>query len=362
MGFEFILIAGVLMIGLGQAALSNRRNFELRMQLLEVIELAMRRGLPIIPPLRKSTSGMRRRVRASITQLARDLEQGEGLSEALEWAVPDSFPPHVRAMIQAAEGSAELPAVLRSLLQQTEDRIALQHRLMIALLYPAALVFGLLLLSEFWLPVTAITPLVAGVPAVPWFGAGFSVPIGLLAMGFFCTLLAWHMLWRRSGLLRRLGRDYWARLPWCSPAGHLLASEQFLTSLAFLVRGGVTIPTAMRRSVGAAGSPRMEASIRSAAVALDEGASFEDALRSTGLPAFAVASIVASGGGSPGQLADAMQRGAREAHSRFLTARERLLGILGPAGLLILGSLIGLYLLAAATISTDIGKGAALPW
>ena len=157
-------------------------------------------------------------------------------------------------------------------------------------------------------------------------------------------------------MLRRIGRDYLWRLPIRSRASRLLAAGQYLDTLAYLLRAGVALPTAMTRAIGVAASPQLANQIRVAAAGLEEGWKFEDGMRATGLPAYAIAGVCAAGQAAPGQLADAMAGGAREIRERYLNARERWLGLVNPVLLVGIGFFVGGYLLTAVTVSARYGQ------
>ena len=95
------------------------------------------------------------------------------------------------------------------------------------------------------------------------------------------------------GMLVKEGRHFvGSHLPFRSLAGRYRCAGQFLTTLSHLVAAGLSLPIAMRHAVGAAGSAKFEKGVLRTADAIEEGECPNDAWRHSGLPEFAVATVV----------------------------------------------------------------------
>ena len=88
--------------------LRRRRRVEWRMQILELIATAARRGYPLVPLLESAAEVGPKRLSVICRDLAQKIAEGVGLSRALADVAPDCFPPSCLASIEGAEGSGAL--------------------------------------------------------------------------------------------------------------------------------------------------------------------------------------------------------------------------------------------------------------
>lgn len=366
MGLIPVLLCGMLFISILHRAWVRRQAFELRMQVLEIAVLAIRRGQSLVPAFRKLAQEHGRVSGRRLTRMARELEQGEDLSEALQWSSAESFPPEVLSVVREAEGTAQIADVLESLLQQTDDKLGVQHRVALGLLYPMGLIMAVLFTQEIVLSTPGIRDFVepgwfSVRDLVGWMPFGGRVsPWIVFCSAVLGTILCVHYAWRSVPVLRQLFAFLGSQLPLRSRGARYRVAGQFLTTLSHLIAGGQSLPAAMRRSIGAMGSPKMEAGIQRCAAAMEEGVPPNDAWRLSGLPEFAIASVTAATKSQPERLVDALRRTGQECRARYVTQRERWLDMMHPVCVVVFGAMLAINLQRVVLVSHYVAESTGL--
>jgi general secretion pathway protein F len=245
-----------------------------------------RAGLPLeagLASLGQETSGQ---LAAISRDLARRLEQGESLQQAVE-AERGRLPGVYGAVVEAGVRSGRLAAALQSLAEFGRSQLELRRAVNLAMIYPLILVVAALalfvtfavlvvprflaIIAEFRLPVPAILRVLD----VLGRSAGVWVPVlaGLLVVGV--------VAWLASGRARSLaaGRGTWLIrwFPWTRRLLDDTAAASLAEMLALLVEHGVPFPRALELAGEASGHPGM----RAEAMALAEAARLGQALRAS---------------------------------------------------------------------------------
>ena len=171
------------------------------------------------------------------------------------------------------------------------------------------------------------------------------------ACSLLLSILLVHYAWRSAPVLRRLFVFVGSHLPFRSVAGRYRSAGQFLTTLSHLVAAGLSLPTAMRRAVGAAGSAKLEKGVLRTADAIEGGESPNDAWCHSGLPRFAVATVVATTRSAPARLVDGLRRAGAECRERYVTKRERFFDMLHPIGVVVFGTMLAINMHKVLVIS-----------
>lgn len=192
--------------------------------------------------------------RAVMGRLARDLRDGQRLSSALR-EQPGIFPPLFVGVVQAAEGTSDLPRALSRYLEYERRLEGVRHRVVSAAIYPAILFAVGLLVSAFLLGYV--------VPkfSLVYQGSGRPLPLAsqlLLDWGAFAgrhaaallvgaaLALAAGWVWLRARILR----DGWWRLlallPGTRPRLRILELSRLYLTLGMLLEGGIPIQHALK--------------------------------------------------------------------------------------------------------------------
>lgn len=283
---------------------------------------------------------------------ARVLE-GQTLAQALG-GFPIAFPDLYRNMIAAAEQSGQLDHVLERLADYTEERQALQEKVVLAFVYPA-LVVTVALLAVTGLMIYVV-PQVTRVfvnsgQSLPWltqalittsellknYGIYLLVAITGAAFGFRLALrqapirLRWHRFVLRLPVIGRMVRG--------------LNAERIASTLGILTASGIPLLGAMQSSVQITNNLPMRAAMESAVKAVREGGSLSRALARSALFPPLIVHLIASGEAT-GQL-DRMLTRAATAQARELEIRVRVFAaILEPALLVFTGVIVLVIVLA----------------
>ncbi len=288
--------------------------------------------------------------KAVLASTNRALQSGTTLAAAL----PAIFPPDVRATVAAGEASGKLPILLNRLADTLEAQAALRSRLLAALAYPLLLVLVSL--------VVIVAMLVFVVPAIAeqLLASGQGLPFltrAVLALsGFFSA--AWPLLLALGlaaglGLKMALARpaararidDWLLRLPlagrWIGMAEAVRMARLLATMLAaglpLSEALGITAPT-LRNSQWNAAALGMAARVRA-------GSSLTATLPLLPSPPPLFVALVQSGESS-GRLVPLLESAAASLDRQLSDRSRTMLALAEPIIIIVLGSLVGLIILA----------------
>lgn len=291
------------------------------------------------------------RLRGVFDAVAADIERGQSLETALEQHAA-GMPALYARVVRAGVKSGQLPSTLLNLSHHL--RLVAETRRLIAeaLTYPAVvLVLALGILCTI---IIVVVPQFAesfvdfGI-TLPWLTVmmislaealpGFLIGSGITAVGLVIVFL---MLRARPA-----GRLAWERIVLTTPLiGPMIRNSlraRFLRAMAFAVNSGIPLPEAVRLSAEATASPVLSDEADRVARHVEGGGTVYDACHETGLIPAMFGYVVTVSGES---LQDALTQLAKAYESRAVHAQSLLRGWLAPAGVLGVGFVIGLIILA----------------
>ncbi|ROZ79746.1 type II secretion system F family protein [Ramlibacter sp. WS9] len=236
------------------AAWQRDEKFPLLMFAQELHAL-LHAGLSVIESLEalieKDTQASRRAV---LARLAEQLRQGQRLSSALR-NQPQIFPPLFVGVIQAAEGTSDLPQALARFLEYETRVQSVRHKVTSAAIYPAILLVVGMVVSLFLLGY--VVPRFSAVyqgsgRSLPWASevlmnwgqfAGQHTVEMLVGFGAGAATLVW---WLR----RLVAQGGWWRiirlLPGAQPKLHILQLSRLYLTLGMLLEGGIPVQHALK--------------------------------------------------------------------------------------------------------------------
>ena len=311
-------------------------------------------GLPLVAALDLLLDTPDQEKQASRIAFLRDrIREGQSLARALN-EVSDEVSQFERAAVEAGERSGRLEVSLDQLADYLEHQVRLREGLISALIYPvlvlvlaAVVAVGLLgfvmpmlgpLFKETGQPLPMLTRmLMAASEAWP-------VVLPLTLVLLVTAVLAGRYAWRRSpdvqtDWLRRLDR-----LPLYRAGSRTLASLRFARTLVVLLRGGVNAVDALELAGQATGNAWVAEMVRHQAEAVRHGTSLAQAVRAVG-PLEALGGWVTAGEAA-GDLVGLLDKAADRLQQRWQTYLTRVLGLLEPALILMVGAFVLMVALA----------------
>lgn len=286
--------------------------------------------------------------RAVLARLAQQLREGQRLSAALRQQ-PEVFPPLFAGIVQAAEGTSDLPRALRRYLEYETRLQGVRHKVVSAAIYPCVLLVVGGAVSLFLL--AYVVPKFASV----YQGAARDIPWAsqlLMAWGEFAGR---HRLPLVAGFLAALAAAaWWVRraastggwwralrvLPGAERRLAILELTRLYLTLGMLLEGGIPLPHALRLCEAVVPGERVGA-LRSTRHSVESGASLSDSLAANGLGT-PVALRLLRVGEQSGQLGEMLTRAANfydEETGRWI---ERFSKAFEPVLMAAIGIVIGL--------------------
>lgn len=315
----------------------------------------LKAGLPLLGALdmmleRVEEPTLRRVLRA----IRNRVESGEDLSDAVA-AQRDVFPPLYAATLKAGERTGELEGVLRRFLRYQRLLTESRRRIVGALLYPAVLTglsIGLIaVMTIFVIPrfqgfytamgaeqlpfMTRVTMGLAG-----WLERFWPVLALVLAVA---GVAAWR--WVKTARGRLIADRFVLRLPWLGGVFRRFALGEFSRSLATLLAGGLPLPSALDIAVGAVGNRHVRSRLEPVPERVREGSSFHEALEESGVFDPLAAGMVRVGEATGG-LSEMLSEVADFFDQELETRLERILNLVEPLLLVVMGVLIALLLVS----------------
>lgn len=279
--------------------------------------------------------------------------EGRNLAAALG-VFPASFNPLFRATVAAGEQSGRLDEVLEGLADYVEDQQAMRQKVLGALLYPAflslvavAIVIALLAtvvpdLVRVFESIDAELPLLtrALIALSDFLRAwGWLLALGLAA-GAVGAGYALHRDEVRREAQRRL-----LRLPLLGRFIRGVNTARFTRTLSILTRSGVPALDAMTIGADVVSNLPMREAVQRAAAKVREGEAIHRALGAERLFPPITLHMIANGELS-GELENMLARAAEHQEREVETLRQGVMGIVGPAVILVMGGLVLLIVLA----------------
>lgn len=287
------------------------------------------------------------RIRRALTEIRERLRAGSGFADALEGN--GDFPPLYVAMVRAGEAGGALDQAIDRIAQLLSRSVQMRETIISALLYPAILVtvaiLSIGLMLKFVVPQFAV--LFEGTEvSLPWITllvlwlSGVTQEFGLV--GLLILLLTVLLLPR---LKSWLGLDLWwdraiLRIP---VVGELVAIQQtarLARTLSLLHRSGVPLPLALGLAGKVVRNRALVETTELMRTGVREGRTLGSALTPGG-PIPPLAAHLIRVGEESGRLDEVLLQVADIYDAKFELAVKRLLGVLEPACVIILGIFIG---------------------
>lgn len=314
----------------------------------------LRAGLPLLQALELMLERMEDpQLRSVLIEIRDRIQSGEELSEAFA-SFGDLFPPLYPATLKAGETSGELESVIRRFIRYLRLVITTRKKMTSALVYPTVLIslsIGMLtIMAIFVVPkfTKFYEDLNAELPALTRFTLGVSfwmrnnAPwIAIAGVVLFFFYRSWS-----STASGRVTVDRWRlKIPLVGAIYHQFSLAEFCRSLATLLAGGIPLVSSLDTAVGAVSNRFVAVSIAPSIDRVREGQAFHDALDKTEVfPNMAIGMIKV--GEATGSLDEMLNAVSDYFDDKVETRIERLLTLVEPIMLIVMGSIIALILIS----------------
>lgn len=286
------------------------------------------------------------RLKEIIGAVLADIKKGSSLADAFE--KHREFSVFYVSLVRAGEASGALEMTMTRLANHLERSRALRHTVVSALIYPAILltvsVLSLILLLGFVVPKFAdmFTDMGATLPLPTRVVLGLGDWVGSYWWVLIALIVA--ALWGASRLLQnaetRERIDLWMLgLPIVGDLIGKIETARLANALGTLLKGGVTIVSALKIAVATVGNRVLSREIDRGAASLKEGKMLSSVLMEEGhFPPLAMHMIQV--GEETGQLEDMLVKVADIYDEEVNSAVKRFLALIEPVLILGLGVLI----------------------
>lgn len=289
--------------------------------------------------------------RTVLARLLVQLQQGQRLSIALSQQ-PAVFPALFAGVVQAAEGTSDLPQALERYIAYESRLNILRHKITSAAIYPSVLLGVGTLVALFLLGY--VVPRFSSV----YQGSGKTLPWAsqlLLSWGTFVSTHAWEVIaflvlaisllvW---AVIRTTQAGGWWRLlawlPGAAPRLQILELSRLYLTLGMLIEGGISIVKAMHISEAVLQRENVIA-LQQASYAVGQGNRISNAFEQHGLST-PVASRLLRVGEQTGQLGLMFSRTAAFYDGETTRWIERFSKVFEPVLMAIIGLVIGLIVI-----------------
>jgi len=319
----------------------------------ELIAL-LRSGLPLLQSIdllkdRPADEGFRE----VLAQVSDQVKSGEAMSRAFA-SFGDRFPALFAPTLEAGERSGELESVLKRFVRYQKLVLETRKKVISSLMYPAALITLSMVL------ILVMTGYV--LPSFSDFFDGLGADLPVLTQGvmMIASFLRANAVWIVGGAVvalvlfrqssrTKIGRqriDGWKlRVPLVGIIFERMALSEFCRSLSTLLAGGIPIVPSLETSVSAVGNAAIRQRLSGLPGSVREGTAMADGLRGTGVAEDLMIDMVQVGeatGALDQMLSDVSDFLDEEVETRM----QRLLGLIEPAMLVIMATLVAVLLVA----------------
>jgi len=358
LGVGLVVVLAIGVLGLSKLIMAGPGAWSLG-HFTAYLAATVRRNLPLGAAIEAYAEDLPLRAfvkRACLRTIADEVDHGRPLSEVMA-AYPTVFPPSYRALVSAGERGGSLGAVLEQLrataeLDETTGRRALAYALYPLFLFmalSAAWAFqAIFVFPEFQKMFREMD--LPGSPAPHWeiaFGVLEPLVIALVAIVVIYLAGRWLLggpASRYASLFERAGSWLRWNLPLVSRYERRRATASYALAASRLLAAGVPLGEALEIAADASGSGHFARIARLAAERALEGRSLSAALVSAAAPRKLPADFIwylRIGEGS-GRLPEALARAAESSFARARSAISSMVGLIFPAGVLLMGALVGM--------------------
>jgi general secretion pathway protein F len=329
-------------------ARAKRVSPELRSILYRELSALLKAGMPLVTALDTLIRTPELQRVGGILGTVRDhVREGRSLAHAFANSRAD-LSHFEQATLDVAEKAASLELMLEQLADFIDERETMKDQVQQALIYPT-LVLGLgicvaVVMLGFLVPRTQA--LMEGAGPVPLLTRIMLVvgnglwPWGLIVMGgVVVSGIAWFRHVRSHHDLRIRQDRFLFRVPILGKGYSLLAAIRFSTTLAILVRAGVSLVEGVSLAGRATGSAWLEHLSNTESEALRHGGTLADTLRRIHPIGPLLAGWIEVGEAS-GSLAELLDRASERCHAQWSRFLRRSLVLIEPALLLLVGGMV----------------------
>jgi len=311
-------------------------------------------GIPVEEALKAvSQQTEKPRLKSMMMGVRSKVLEGHSLATALG-DYPHIFNELFRSTVEAGEQSGNINIVLERMADYTENRQALQQKMMMSLLYPVlisivAIVVVILLLTyvvpqvvEMFDHIDQELPgLTQGLIAVSDFIEVYGI---YLAIAIFAAFGVFQLM-LRGEVFRRQYHRFLLRLPLIGKLTRGLNTARFARTLSILAASGVPVLEAMRIAAQVLVNIPMREGVLDAARKVREGTSISKALEGVGHFPPMIVHLIASGEAS-GNLEEMLERSAENQEREMDTLLSAIMGLFEPLMILFMGGTVLVIVLA----------------
>jgi general secretion pathway protein F len=276
----------------------------------------------------------------------------------------ETFPELYASMVRAGEESGTLPLSLARLADHLEKQARTRNRVRSALTYPLLMAVVASLVVVFLL--TFVVPKIVGI--FSHLGKAFPLPTRILiAITDFLSAGWWALLLAAGAAMILLRRHFhtergrrsrdaaFLRMPLLGRLAHLSALSRFARTLSTLVSGGIPVDRALRIVAPVVENVVISEKIAATADRVVEGATLSEALRVHPEIPSTLIQMVAVGEDS-GTLGDMLARGADAMDEEIEARLSRLLSLLEPLIILVMGAVVAFIVISVLLPLLDISN------
>jgi len=295
------------------------------------------------------------RMQLVISQIKDRLNRGKSLSQAIA-EFPKIFPPMYRALLSVAETGGGLVPILKKLVEYLTIQKQVISKIKRASTYPLTVLgfaIGVVILmltfvvptfqkvfTKLRIELPALTQLVLKVSALTR-SLYFWIVIVVIGVGVF---FLYKLFTSRPGL--RLKMDRWKlKLPLLGKVFYLASISRFVRSLGLLLGAGLSASKSMKIAKATAINKHIERSLDWVEKRIIEGMSFSEAIGETKMFPNVLVEMVAVGERS-GTLVEMLEKMAVHFEEELDFYLNKLLTMLGPALIVLVGGLVVFILIA----------------
>jgi general secretion pathway protein F len=333
---------------------------------LTQLALLVGAGLTLQAALQTLAADAGKTLAVFVEDLGSSISAGQSFAEALE-RHPSIIEPAYVAMLRAGEASGKLDGVLRAIVDDRTRREQMAERVGSTIRYPIFLVASAILILLFFLIYVVpqfetvftdlknrLNPGAAFVLAASsWLRADFDLVIGgcvVIVLGIWLLL---HDRGRRAKLTA-----FFAKLPGIAGTMRDRRTARLVGTLGLLVGNGVPLPATLKILRNIITEPHYVAAVDQLYDQVRNGRRFADALADTDLlPPLAISMLKV--GDETGDLASIAGHTAQFYEHRLSVGLDRLMGVVGPAAIVLVSIVIGaliISIMSALLSITDLAQ------
>lgn len=297
-----------------------------------------------------------------LERIATTIESGHDLSYAVD-CMPRCFEKYVVHLLAAGERAGALDESLGRSIELLDKQIKLSGKIRGALAYPgfllamtAVMTIGILvaLVPKFESMLLARPELLPTSTRIVLASSAFLRESPIFAGVAALLLLVGAILAVRSKKVQGVLFDLISHLPVIGTLIHKAYIARSVNTLALTLESGVPILNGLEHAAQVAELPRLKAHWQTAAAVVRDGRPMYTALEGTDLPPALVQMMVA--GESSGSLDSSLRTASEFLDRETEAALEIFTGLLGPATVVVAGSIVGFIVVALMTPIMQMAK------